>query len=82
MKTMISVVALTGVFSLGMQPAAGSNGIVAAETDGSASSAATKLHSHLQEKAGVAQALPTSARMAGAPSPWADKSRHFHPRDR
>ncbi len=40
-----------------------------------------KPHSHMQEKTGVPQTMPTGDATEGNPNAAQDKSKHFHPRD-
>lgn len=48
-------------------------------TESQANNAATKPHSHVQEKSGVPQSMPDGK--SDKPNAATDKSKHYHPRD-
>lgn len=72
--------ACVALLSLGAEAADTDKAPAATETKAEQGAKATKPHSHVQEKTGVAQKAPDAAAPAKKNAAQ-DKTKHYHPRD-
>jgi hypothetical protein len=79
LSILIANILFAGVATTGIAFAGNDNSPAQKAAETPADKAATKPHSHVQEKTGMAQTTPdTKADKLNAAK---DKSKHFHPRD-